>query len=187
LTVLDTFNRGNAINLGPNWQQLSVPFLGAGIRVNTNQANTALAGNAYWNAGNAEFGLAQYAAFTFANTTVSNAALYLKAAGTFNVLGFYTNAIRVRYTTTGGPQVIVETTTNGLAYSPVVTLPATFANGNTLTAMVEASGRVTVWKTAGGPPTVLGTANTTFTGSGRVGMSLPTGARVDNFAGGSVQ
>jgi FtsP/CotA-like multicopper oxidase with cupredoxin domain len=187
LTVLDNFNRTNTTNMGNNWQQLSVPLLGIGIRVNSNQANTVLGGNAYWNAGNAEFGLTQYAAFTFANNTLNNAALYLKAAGTYNVLGFYTNAIRVRYTTTGGAQVIVETTTNGLAYSPVVALPATFANGNTLTAMVEASGRVTVWKTAGGPPTVLGTANTTFTGSGRVGISLPTGARVDNFAGGSVQ
>ena len=156
--------------------------------MNTNQASALFAGNAYWNT--ASFGAVQAAAFTFANNTLNNAALYLKASGNFSLLGYYPSAIRVRYSTTNGLQVIVETTTNGLAYTNAATLNLNtgFANGLILTALVDATGTVTVWQTAGAVSSVLGTANTTgFTGSGRIGMSLPTGARVDNFAGGSVQ
>ena len=186
LTVLDSFNRGNANTLGGNWRQFSA--LGsAAIRVNNNQASdNTVTGNAYWNA--ASFGTQQAAAFTFANSTLNNAALYLKASGNYNLLGTYASAIRVRYTTNNGGQVVVETTTNaGINYTTAAALTASFATSDRLTALVDAAGKVTVWKTAGTVSSVVGSATTTFTGAGSIGMSLPANARVDDFAGGNVQ
>ena len=82
---------------------------------------------------------------------------------------------------------MVETTVNGgVAYTNVGTLAGSFANGDTLTALVDATGAVFVWKTTGATVTYLGTATTTFTGAGRIGIQLPAGARIDNFAGGTV-
>lgn len=198
LTVLDTFTGTNANTLGSNWQQFAL--LGnAGIRRNTNQAFCVNSGlqaalctlgaNAYW--AGTEFGAQQGAAFTFANATLNNASLILKAGGTYNALGYYPNAIRVRYATAAGAtpaRVIVETTAgNGLVFAEVAALPASFANGDTLTAMADASGAVYVWKTtAANVTTALGSANTGVTGTGRVGIFLPPGARIDNFAGGTV-
>ena len=143
---------------------------------------TALLGaNAYWNA--TVFGPKQAAAFTFANTTVNTNDLYLKASGGFT-LGTYQNAIRVRY---NAGQVSVETTTNfGLSFTTAGTIAATFANGNTLTALADASGIVYVWQTVGATTTFLGQAATGVTGGGRIGLHLANGARVDNFAGGTV-
>ncbi len=195
LTTLDAFNRASANTLGANWQQFAL--LGAaGIRVNDVTAgNTGtgtafctgalcLAGaNAYWNAAGATFGAKQGAAFTFANTTVNDESLYLKATGTFSAAGLYPNAIRVRYT---GTQVVVETTTNGVLFTQAGTLAGTFANGDTLTAMADAGGWVYVWKTTGATTTLLGAAPTTVTGNGRTGLFMPNGGRVDNFAGGTV-
>jgi predicted phage gp36 major capsid-like protein len=68
------------------------------------------------------------------------------------------------------------------------TFAATFATGDTLTAMVDASGVAYVWKTSGTTDTLLGSIATTatFAGTGRIGMQLPVNARVDNFAGGTV-
>ena len=191
LPTLDNFNRTNANTLGGNWQQL-VAAGAASIRVNNNEAfcqtlACLLGGNAYWNGAAATFGSTQAAAFTFANTTLNNASLVLKASGTFTGLGYYTNAIRVRYSTSSGGQVIVETTSNGLTFSTVGTLAGSFATGNRLTALVTANGTVYVWRTAGATTTLLGSAATTgFTGTGRIGIALPSGARVDNFAGGTV-
>jgi large repetitive protein len=187
LALLDNFDRANANTLGANWQQL-VAAANSGIRVNTNQAFCtgllcALGAGSYWNGAAATFGAKQGAAFTFANTTLSNTGLYLKASGTFNALGFYPSAIRVRYS---GTNVIVETTTNGTSFTSAGTIAATFASGDTLTAMADATGLVYVWKTSGATTTLLGTAQTTFTGTGRIGMALPSGGRVDNFAGGTV-
>jgi FtsP/CotA-like multicopper oxidase with cupredoxin domain len=181
--VLDGFNRGNANTLGSNWRQV-VLFGVASIRVNNAQAQVPLVpGNAYWNA--ASFGNQQAAAFTFVNNTLNNTGLYLKASGSFNgILGFYASAIRVRY---NAGQVIVETTTNGTSYTTAGTLVANFVNGNRLTAMVDAAGLVTVWKTAGTVSNVVGTASTGFSTPGRVGLALPLGGRVDDFAGGTVQ
>lgn len=191
LTVLDNFNRANTNTLGGNWQQL-VTLGNSGIRVNANQAfcvNSGLAAalcltgaNAYLNGA---LGSAQAAAFTFANTTVNNIGLYLKASGAFNVLGFYPSAIRVRYSTGSGGQVVVETTTNGLAFTTAGTLSSSFATNDRLTAMADATGVVTVWKTSGAVTTLVGTVNTPFTGAGQVGLYLPSGARVDDFAGGT--
>ncbi|WP_341888627.1 hypothetical protein [Variovorax sp. YR752] len=194
LTVLDSFNRGNANTLGGSWQQL-VTLGNAGIRVNANQAfctNSGLAAilcaagaNAYWSP--AVFGTQQAAAMTFANTTLNGAGLLLKAGGTYTA-GRYSSAIRVRYTTAVPSQVIVETTANGSTYTTQASFPASFASGDTLTAMVDAAGTAYVWKTtATNLTTALG--NVTIagaTGSGRVGIFLPPGGRIDNFAGGTV-
>lgn len=204
LGMLDEFNRNNAntLRITPiltNWQQLIVGNA-AGIRVNNSQAYCAswlcLAGaNAYWNVPGA-FGANQAAAFTFASPNAANrngTSLILKANGTLNGLGVYPQAIRVRYTTSGGGRVIVETTTNGFSFTQRGTLVGSFANGNTLTALADAEGRVFVWKTAGATTTLLGQialpttgANAFTTGGGRIGMRLLSGNRVDNFRGGDV-
>lgn len=193
LGLLDNFNRANANTLGSGWQQFTVnlgPFLGgvqAGVRVNSNQAACsgalcAAGANAFRNGA---LGVSQAAAFKFVNNTLDTAALYLKAAGTFT-LGQYQNSIRVRYSTANGGRVEVATTTNtGVAFATAGTLPASYANGDTLTAMVDATGTVYVWKTSGAVTTLLGSAVTTFTGTGQVGLFLPNGGRVDDFAGGT--
>ena len=221
LTVLDPFTRANANTLAPNWQQLTANLgaggggVNGGIRVNNNQAfcvnngsfaQNLLCGagaNAYWNGGTQPFGTKQAAAFTFSNTTLNNASLYLKASGTITALGNYPNAIRVRYTIANGGQITVATTTgtNGLVYAQqgtVLNVTGGFANGDTLTAMADAAGVVSVWKTTGGAtPTTTFVGQVTVAtsgtnafplaiGTGRIGMNLPTGGRVDNFAGGTV-
>jgi hypothetical protein len=138
------------------------------------------------------FGAKQAAAFTFANTTLNDAALLLKAGGALNA-GAYANAIRVRY---NGGQVVVETTTPGslgLAFTAAGTLAGTFANGDTLSAQVDATGQVYVWKTSAATTTFLGAVtvpttggNAFTTGTGRIGIFLPSGGRVDNFSGGTL-
>jgi hypothetical protein len=190
LTVLDTFNRTNANTLGTSWNQLTTIF-GASIRVvdtttgnvNTGVASAAIAGNAYWTA---VFGSKQAAAFTVVNTTVNGDSLVLDATGSVNLFGVQQSFIRVRYTGSGAA---VETTTNaGSSYTTAATLTGTVVNGDTLTALVDATGTVFVWNTHLGADTFLGAASlgAPWTGGGKVGMQLPTGARVDNFAGGNV-
>jgi hypothetical protein len=179
LTVLDNFNRANATNLGGNWQQATV--LGnAAIQINTNQASDpTLPGWAYWNGTGATFGTQQAAAFTFANATLNNADLFLKVTGTFSTLtGLYPNGVGVNY----NAGTVTVSTYATLAQTVVATLPSTFANGSTMTAMVDTNGWVLVWNGT----TYVGAVQTTFIGTGRIGMHLPAGARVDNFAGGTV-
>jgi len=184
LTTLDNFNRGNSNTLGGNWSQVTLFGL-ASIRVNSNQAFAALLGAATWNVPSGGFGATQSAAFTFANTTLDNAALVLKATGgTANIPA---NFVRVQYQTAGAGQVVVATTTNsGVSYTTRGTLPGSFASGDTFTARVDASGAVSVWKTSGGVDTYLGSVSGTgLTGTGRIGLQLPTNGRVDSFAGGT--
>ncbi len=206
LALLDNFNRTNAntLNNAPNWQQLIVGG-NSGIRVNTNQAFCvnnggllvnllcAAGANAYWNG--TVFGTTQGAALTFANTTLNNVSLILKGSGTYSaVLGVYPTEIRVRYSTANGGQVIVETRgTGALGFTQRGTLAGAFTNGSTLTATADATGIVRVWRTSGATTTLLGqvsvptlNGNAFTTGSGRIGMFLPPGARVDNFSGGNV-
>jgi uncharacterized repeat protein (TIGR01451 family) len=188
LNVLDNFNRTNTATLGGNWTQAGT------IAVNTNQASSAggllgLPATAYWNVPTTGFGAKQGAAFTFVNATVNNASLILKASGT-TVLGVTPNFIRVQYQTAAGGQVVVQTTTNlGVTFTTVGTFVGSFVNGDTLTAVANADGSIDGWKTtAANVTTYLGrTAPASgFTGSGRIGMQLPNGTRVDNFAGGTV-
>jgi hypothetical protein len=99
------------------------------------------------------------------------------------------NFIRVIYQTAlGGRVVVASTTTAGVLFTTLATLPATFANGDTLTAAVNGSGNVFVWKTSGSVTTYLGAtpAAAGFTGTGRIGMLMPNGGAIDNFAGGTV-
>jgi uncharacterized repeat protein (TIGR01451 family) len=181
LGLLDNFNRANANNLGANWSQAGTGTSVA-IRVNSSQAFANSTGQAIWNVPATGFGAGQGTAFTFANTTLNNAALVLKATGGSATTP--SNFIRVRYSTGSGGQVIVESTTNGGgAYSTRGTLAATFANGDTLTAVANADGSVDVWQNA----TYLGRSSTSpFTGTGRIGMSLPNGALIDNVSGGTL-
>jgi hypothetical protein len=184
LNVLDTFNRANATTLGANWSQLSI--LGsAALRVNTNVAFANSAGNAYWNVPPAGFLATQSAAMTITNTTLIGDSLLLKVSGTPVLLGVAPNFIRVQLQ---AAQVVVETTTTyGLTTTQTGVLPATFANGDTLTATANADGSVDVWKTtAANVTTFIGrsAAVATFNGTGRIGIQLPQNARVDSFAGG---
>ncbi len=186
LGVLDTFNRSNAITLGSNWSQLSVPILGASIRTNNNQALASVLGQAIWNGPSSAYGTAQGAAFTIANTTLNGDALILKASGGSTTLP--STYIRVRYSSGSGGQVIVETTTNtGGSYTNRGTFSASFASGNTLSAVALADGTVNVFKTAGAVTTLVGTATGALgANTGRIGLQMPTNARVDDFRGGNV-
>jgi uncharacterized repeat protein (TIGR01451 family) len=197
VALLDDFNRGNAVGLGTSWN-VSTTFFAAPTIVIANQAITGLvAGNAYWNGnGGSGFGSKQAAAFTFANNTLNNAALILKATGTTNANGVLPSFIRVLYNS--GNITVATTTTNGGSYTlaPGGPLVASFTNGDTLTALVDSEGAVNVWKTTvAGLTTLIGTRTPTATptanalwttGGGRIGMQLPTGARVDNFSGGTM-
>ena len=186
LTVLDNFNRANANTLGGNWSQATL-FGAAALRVNANQAFANSAGNAYWNVPTTGFGARQAAAFTIANATLNGDSLILKASGAVT-LGVAQNFIRVNYT--GGSVVVTTTTNGGLGTTSSTTINnanSTFVNGDTLTAMVDATGTVLVWKntTLVGSVALPNVALWT-TGGGRIGMQLPANARVDNFAGGTV-
>jgi hypothetical protein len=193
LTVLDNFNRAAASTLGPNWSQFTIGGI-ASIRladattgnVNTGLANANLIGNGYWNVPPTGFGTTQGASFAIANATINGDSLILKASGTVT-LGVAQNFIRVRVTAT---QVIVETTTNnGLTTAAQGTFAVTFALGDTLTAVANIDGSVDVWKTtAANVTTYVGRSApvAAFAGTGRIGIQLPTNARIDDFAGGTV-
>jgi len=186
LVVLDNFNRANAntLNNGTNWSQATL--LGqAGIRVNTNQASAAVVGTATWNSPAAGYGAKQGASFTFVNTTVNNAALILKG-GAASTLTIPNNHIRVTYN--NGVVTVATAITNGLTLTSQGTVAGTFASGDTLTAVADASGAVFVFKNATylGHVAVPATGATAFvTGGGRIGVALPTGTRIDDFKGGN--
>lgn len=201
LAVLDNYNRANANTLGGQWRQL-IALANAGIRVNGNQAFCvnngipavlcAVGANAYWAGGNINntFGASQAAAFTFANATVNNNALILKANGTYNAaIGTYQSHIRVQY---NNGNVTVATSTNFIGYTTAGTINTggNLVNGNRLTARVDNTGKVFVWKTVGAITTYLGTVTLPnnalwTTGVGKAGIQLASGARVDNFAAGN--
>lgn len=194
LTVLDTFNRANVNTLGGNWSQV-VALGNAAIRVNSNQAYAALPGWAMWNGLGNVFGAKQGAAFTFANTPSSGSFLILKGSG--GSANTPANFIRVIYNTGSGGTVTVATTINaGISYTTRATFTGVgFVNGDTLSAVADATGKVNVWKTTGVTTALVGSvaiptsgagAWTQGTGGGRVGVMLPTGARVDKFSGGTV-
>lgn len=198
LAVLDGFDRANSNNLGFNWQQFRLGGGAAGIRTQNTLAFCAASTTgpcadgayAYWGGGNnnADFGINQAAAVTISNTLYSDGVgLILKAGGIFNTTnGTYPTAIRVRYTTASGGQIIVETTTDGgLSYTQAGSLPGSFTAGDRLTALADAQGEVFVWKTSGLTTTSLGSAVTTLSGPGLIGLYLPRAGRVDDFAGGT--
>jgi hypothetical protein len=185
LSVLDNFNRANANTLGANWNQLVVLGV-AGLQVNTNQAVCGSCGlgpaNGYWNT---SFNAKQGAQFTVVNATLNGDSVLMAATGSFT-LGAYANFVRVNYN--GGNITVATTTTGGLTYSTAATLPAALANGDIVTVLKDASGTVFVWTRHLGVDTFVGGASlgATWAGAGRIGMQLPNGARVDDFAGGNV-
>lgn len=178
LAVLDGFNRANANNLGASWSQVLLFGTGS-IRINGNQAYALIAGAAYWNGAGAAFGARQAAAFTLSNATLNGDALVLKASG--GSLNVPASFIRVRV---AAGQVVVETTGNaGLSYTALGSFAAVSASGDRLMAAANADGSVQVWKRSGAAWSYVGqTAASAFTGTGRAGMQLPAGARVDDFA-----
>ena len=153
-------------------------------------AGTLTGGNAYWAGTGNPFGARQAAAFTFASTPVTGTGLVLK--GTLGTATAPANFVRVRYLSTAGGQVQIATVA-GATTTTVATLTGfgNFANGDTLTAMVDQTGVVNVWKTSAGTTTFVGTATLPnvalwTTGGGRIGMQLGLVTAVDNFAGGNV-
>ena len=191
--LLDNFNRANANTLAPNWGQAT--FFGvAALRVNANQASALITGQAMWNPAGATFGPKQGAQITFANTTLNNTALILKASG--GSASTPSKYIRVRYQTNNGGQIIVSTTINsGNNFTQLAgNLAVAFVNGDKLGVIVNALGVVSIYKTsvATGLTTLVGTRQALITGTssfaagGRIGMQMPTGGRVDNFSGGTM-
>lgn len=182
-TVLDSFGSGNATSLGITWIQqaattTSVPDVGInnGVAV----ANTtALGGLAIWNA--PSFDPKQGAGGTLS----ANAYLVLKATGgTFDAPANY-----VRVGCEGG-QIVVSTMMGGSNVS-VFVKQAVFgtcnASGNTLSAVVDAKGLVTVFQAALFVGGVQLPDVSAWRGSGRVGIQLTAvGASADDFVGGTI-
>jgi hypothetical protein len=91
---------------------------------------------------------------------------------------------------------VVETTRNfGGSYTTAknIILPTgvKFSTGDTLSAWVDASGVVRVFRTDAATTTFLDSAqlpNSSLwtTRGGRIGLQLPIGSRIDNFKGGNV-
>ena len=191
--LLDNFNRANANTLAPNWGQITA-FGFAALRVNANQAYALITGQAMWNPAGATFGPKQGAQITFANTTLNNTALILKASG--GSASTPSKYIRVRYQNNNGGQIIVSTTINsGNNYTQLAgNLAVAFVTGDKLGVVVESSGVVSIYKTsvATGLTTLVGTRQALITGTssfaagGRIGIQMPTGGRVDNFSGGTM-
>jgi hypothetical protein len=173
---------------------------------NTGTPNVcATVGTAYWPL--SPTGAKQAAAFQFDNTlTTSNNqapgySLILKATSINGNTDVALDSVRVTYlppvapATTGSVRVSY-TVNSGLSYTTVGTItPVTFAAGSpgdTMGAMVDNTGKVWVWQTRGITNTLLGAAQlptttaTWTTGTGIIGIQLPPGAQVDNFAGGLV-
>jgi hypothetical protein len=188
LGLLDNFNRGNANTLGGNWSQVTV--LGsAAIRVNANQASAALLGWAMWNGAGTPFGNRQGAAFTFATAPVSSGtpnSLLLKASG--GAANTPANYIRVAYS--AGSVGVATTTNAGATLTTRGTFAATFAAGDTLSAVALENGTVNVFRTSGATTTLVGTVTIPgagfWTGGGRIGVLLPMNARIDDFRGATV-
>ncbi|MFN8597516.1 MAG: DUF11 domain-containing protein, partial [Anaerolineae bacterium] len=195
MTILDNFNRANANTLGGNWSQLTA-FGNAAVRVNASQAFALVLGNAYWNVPSGGFGAKQGAAFTFANAPLNNTTLLMKVSGAPVLAGVAPNFLSVVYQTANGGQIVVQTTTNyGGVQTVRATFPATFAAGDTLSAVADGTGTVYVYKTSGAVTTFVGMVNIPTSGAGawapgasggRIGVLLPTGARVDDFRGGTL-
>ncbi len=179
--MLDNFNRANATNLGANWNATNTGITG-------NLAVSLFGGSGYWAGTGNPFGNSQGAAFTFAGLLppINNTGLVLKGSG--GTATAPANYVRVRYQSGGGGSVTIATVTSGTA-TTVATLTGfgDFVNGDTLTATVDATGAVRVWKTRAGTSTLLTSSpvSTSFTGGGRIGMQLGPLTAVDNFAGGT--
>jgi hypothetical protein len=189
--VLDTFTRADSTTLFPNWGQ-STSLGAAALRVNANQAFAQVNGQAMWNPAASTFGSKQGAQITFANTILDNTSLILKATG--GTASSPSKFIRVRYQTANGGRIVVSTTVNsGNTYTQQgADLAAVFASGDRLGVIVDSTGLVSIYKTSGATTTLVGTRQvptsgaSSFVGTGRIGIQMPTGGRIDNFSGGTM-
>jgi uncharacterized repeat protein (TIGR01451 family) len=184
LALLDNFNRANANNLGASWSQET--GTNKRLRVGNNQAFANSTGTATWNVPAAGFGTTQGASYTFVQSGTSPSApisgswLYLKASGGAT-LDLPANFIRVQYQTTSGGRIQVQSVVGSTVTTLATYATGPFAFGDTLTAVANATGTVDVWRNA----TFVGRTNAAaaFTGSGRIGIRLPSGSRIDDFRG----
>jgi hypothetical protein len=191
LPTLDNFNRANSPNLnGPpattNWSQAGTIAIASSTQAASSGSFFGfLPAWAYWSA---PFAAHQGAAFTFANAVRNGDTLILKATGT-PFAGVYPIGLTVQYSTSGTGSVTVNSV-NGATTNLGTFTGVTFAQGDTMTAVANADGSVDVWKTTAAPAnvtTLIGhSATSSQTGGGKIGVQLNTGARIDDFAGGTL-
>ncbi|MEO8306483.1 MAG: hypothetical protein ABI616_00400 [Pseudomonadota bacterium] len=205
LGVLDNFNRTNASNLGltptgaTNWSQ-PLSGVNAALKVSSSPTNQALCtpapgfagllfnctlNGAMWNGAGNVFGNRQAAAFTVTSGIAGDRLILKGTGGSSNAPQNY-----VRIELTGNSVTVATTTTMGLTTASSTTITngnSTFASGDVLTALVDASGLTTVWKNSTYVGSVALPSDALWTtGGGRIGMQIPNNQRVDNFAGGTV-
>jgi hypothetical protein len=215
ITPLDTFNRAAAPQLnatGFPWLQLGATTTAALQVFDTgpadpttgvaycNNTGTPVAcpvgGTAYWNLPTTGFGAKQAASFQFVNATITGPATIpgysLMLKGT-SLTGAQSEANHVRVTYIPGTGVrVAYSTTAGLAYTVPAggTLAAAFNAGDTMGALVDSAAKVWVWQTSGATTTLVGTVQlpnaAPWNAGGVIGIQLPPGGQVDNFAGGIV-
>jgi hypothetical protein len=206
---VDNFNRATDITLGANWIQPIVNFA-SGIQLSDTATGTPSTGTAFCtsslctNPSNVAFwstayGVKQAASFQIgtAGSTFTNDALILGANGTV-IGGLWTNFLKVTFS--GNTATVASTTNFGSSYTTVGTLTVPggpFQSGDTVTVMLDgstavASPTIYLWRTTSANVTSNVVAlqmapNALWQNGGQVGMQLPNGARVDNFAAGTVQ
>jgi hypothetical protein len=192
-SVSDDFNRADAFKLGKRWIHKTASGDSSTLWVKSRQAASVSGGSTSSTYFNVVDGAVQSAGFTFAGKPVNGTALYLKATGKVGAKSQQmANAIRVLYSTAG--TVSVSITTNGNSNNPVytdlgvVSTGGQLANGDSLLATVDSTGKVWLWKVVNGATTLLTPSGVQLpnialwtTGGGKVGMRLPNGAKVDNF------
>jgi hypothetical protein len=198
LGLLDSFDRANANNLGGSWAQAN-----SNVRIIGNQAAGVVGGGggggggtgqAVWTGAPNAAG-PQGASFTIANMPASNnafAGLMLQASGgNANTPLRY---IRIRYQ---GGNVTVNTIAGGGGGggggggngTPQASFAATFAAGDTLTAVVTSTNTVAIYKTSASVTVTVGAVTLNGWSAGnapvRLGIQLSNNVRIDNFNGGS--
>jgi len=193
LPQLDDFTRltTGLINLGINWAQASSSGAGADLQVVGDVAkavNSNLGGLAIWNGSNPVFGAKQGAQFTVGDFP-HNSALVLKATGGSN--NAPANYVRVRIeSNNGNDEIVVATMVGGnnvSVYVKQAAFPVSVQSNETLSAVVDAKGLVTVFKNGDFVGGVQLPDLPTWKGTGRIGIQVQTpGATIDNFKGGSL-
>jgi hypothetical protein len=189
LATLDLFERADSTNLGSSWSQAANTVAGADVQLVDNAAaavNSNLGGLAIWNAG--ALAATQGAQFVL-GTSPLHSALVLKASGGTDKAP--ANYVRVRYEHNNNVDEIVIATMIGgnniSVYVKQAAFPAILSSGDTLTAVVDAKGLVTVFKGSDFVGGVQLPDVATWKGIGRIGIQLQTsGARIDSFKGGAL-
>lgn len=182
-SVLDNFNRSNGA-VGSNWTSL---FTSSGLTITSNQVGNSGAtgaGEMYWNP--STFGPDMEVYATWATVSASSALILWIIVGTPTI--DVPNGYIVEFDQ-GSTTATVSKVTSGSASA---------LSGTTITITAPAAGHrfgferigntFTVYQDTGGGFASKGTrSDSTFTGTGRVGMStVATGDRVDDFSGGTV-